>query len=85
MHWVDENMARLDEERAPKCKHCGGEIAIRNPTGKCDHLYWPDNLTDEAKIANGFARVTVEQWVKADDAARERARRDFDLNGKDRW
>ena len=36
------------------CKHCGGEIRIRNPTGKCDHLYWPDELTDEAKIANGI-------------------------------
>ena len=24
------------------CKHCGGEIAIRNPQGYCDHLYYPD-------------------------------------------
>ena len=36
------------------CKHCGGEVRIRNPTGKCDHLYWPENLTDEAKRANGI-------------------------------
>lgn len=40
------------------CKHCGGLIAIRNPTGRCDHLYWPDNLTDDAKRANGFRLVT---------------------------
>lgn len=49
------------------CKHCGGEIAARNPTGTCDHLYWPDMLTDEAKLANGFRRVTFEKWVPADD------------------
>ena len=36
------------------CKYCGGEIAIRNPMGNCDHLYWPDNLTDEARRINGF-------------------------------
>lgn len=36
------------------CKHCGGLIAIRNPRGDCDHLYWPDMLTDQALIANGF-------------------------------
>jgi len=44
------------------CKHCGGLIAVRNPTGKCDHLYWPDNLTDEAKRANGFRLVTRQVW-----------------------
>ena len=36
------------------CKHCGTPIAIRNQTGTCDHLYWPEMLTDEAKIANGI-------------------------------
>ena len=25
------------------CKHCKGKIAIRNPKGFCDHLYYPDN------------------------------------------
>lgn len=25
-----------------KCNHCGGDIAIRNPSGYCDHLYYPD-------------------------------------------
>jgi len=24
------------------CKHCGGDIRIRNPKGFCDHLYYPD-------------------------------------------
>lgn len=52
------------------CKHCGDPIAIRNPAGDCDHLYWPDLLTDEAKIANGFQRVTrtVTEWSSAPKA-----------------
>jgi hypothetical protein len=27
------------------CKHCGMDIAIRNPSGHCDHLYYPENCT----------------------------------------
>lgn len=26
-----------------KCRHCKGDLAIRNPTGKCDHLYYPES------------------------------------------
>lgn len=25
------------------CPHCGGNPEIRNPTGHCDHLYYPEN------------------------------------------
>ena len=25
-----------------KCNHCGMDIKIRNPSGFCDHLYYPD-------------------------------------------
>lgn len=25
------------------CKHCEGDLAIRNPSGDCDHLYFPEN------------------------------------------
>lgn len=25
------------------CKHCLKEVRIRNPSGFCDHLYYPDN------------------------------------------
>jgi hypothetical protein len=35
------------------CPRCGGDTAIRNPTGQCDHLYYPDNVsvpTPEAEI-----------------------------------
>jgi hypothetical protein len=27
------------------CHHCHGPIAVRNPTGICDHLYYPDNCS----------------------------------------
>lgn len=51
----------------PFCKHCGGYIAERNPRGDCDHLYWPDLLTDEAKRANGYVKIEVTPtWVKFD-------------------
>ena len=45
------------------CAWCGGLKEIRNPTGKCDHLCWPDNLTDEAKVANGYRQVTQTVWT----------------------
>ena len=27
-----------------QCVSCGEDTAIRNPTGKCDHLYYPENI-----------------------------------------
>jgi len=31
-----------DKEDNRRCPDCGGLIRIRNPTGKCDHLYYPE-------------------------------------------
>ncbi len=31
------------------CPNCGGDIEIRNPTGKCDHLYYPENTPNFKK------------------------------------
>jgi hypothetical protein len=29
--------------KEPKlCEHCGMDLALRNPSGKCDHLYYPE-------------------------------------------
>lgn len=50
----------MDDEQM--CKHCGGPKALRNPSGACDHLYWPDFLTDEAKRANGYVQVQKTVW-----------------------
>lgn len=44
-------------DRAPShfiCLHCLGLKSVRNPSGHCDHLQWPDYLTDDAKRANGI-------------------------------
>lgn len=30
--------------KAGTCPRCGGLIKIRNPTGWCDHLQWPENI-----------------------------------------
>lgn len=32
------------EEQQELCILCHKPVAIRNPTGHCDHLYYPDNL-----------------------------------------
>lgn len=48
------------------CEYCGCLKKLRNPRGDCDHLHWPDNLTDEAKIANGYRAMEVTEiyWIK---------------------
>ena len=68
MDYVDwkeaSDSAEAGADLRGQCKHCGGPIEIRNPRGDCDHLYWPDMLTDEAKRANGLRMVerTVTTW-----------------------
>lgn len=37
------------------CKHCGMDIAIRNPSGFCDHLFYPNDC-----------EVCALAWVKPD-------------------
>ena len=32
------------------CKHCGADKAIRNPSGYCDHLYFPDRCEECTRI-----------------------------------
>ncbi len=31
--------------KVKQCKSCGEDIAISNPTGECDHLYYPENIS----------------------------------------
>lgn len=48
-----------------KCPNCGGAIDVRNPSGECDHLYYPENMihqqltiyTDGACHGNGFGNA----------------------------
>jgi hypothetical protein len=52
---TDEELAAYAEEMRGQtadgltCPNCNGSVMVRNPTGSCDHLYWPDLLTPEAK------------------------------------
>lgn len=41
---ADDGIA-IDKKRQNQniCKHCGGDIRIRNPKGNCDHLYYPES------------------------------------------
>lgn len=60
-----------DERDGECCKHCGGKVDVRNPTGTCDHLCWPDNLTDEAKLANGYKPTPTIAWMKENVSTEE--------------
>ena len=46
-----EEGIKMDIEKVGKdlCPYCAGPIAIRNPTGKCDHLYYPDYVNKDLK------------------------------------
>jgi hypothetical protein len=46
------------------------KTAIRNPSGYCDHLAWPDYLTDEARLANGY-QTTAQARLSAYRECRE--------------
>ena len=39
------------------CKHCGGDVRIRNPSGYCDHLYYPDYCKTCKKNLKGLRKV----------------------------
>lgn len=61
------------------CGHCNLEVAIRNPSGFCDHLYYPENCdlflanssqgkeqrrrTAEAKACQGLRTAALEAGV----------------------
>ena len=40
---VFKTSADKDKQIKEICPHCKMEIAIRNPSGYCDHLYYPDS------------------------------------------
>ena len=39
--YCPECASPLEEEKL--CKHCNQPIELRNPSGFCDHLYYPEN------------------------------------------
>ena len=46
-HLVCGDYIKRGVGEAKKCPICGESASIRNPTGKCDHLYYPENLDPE--------------------------------------
>jgi len=48
-----------------KCEWCGGDTAIRNPTGNCDHLYYPDYVNKSLKkeVSNTSTKERVEEQI----------------------
>ena len=62
----DEKFSRRDrkllEERGI-CPDCGGLISIRNPTGKRDHLYYPENVNKKIIIEKGILIENFEQMI----------------------
>lgn len=41
-----KRLGKKTPEKIPEqfiCKHCKGDIRIRNPKGNCDHLHYPEN------------------------------------------
>lgn len=41
------------------CPHCDGDIAIRDPSGYCDHLYYPDNCEECKKLQSGEKPIVI--------------------------
>ena len=41
------------------CPHCNQPIKIRNPSGYCDHLYYPENC----KICQEIQSKKVPKWL----------------------
>lgn len=51
------------------CAHCGGEVKIRNPTMKCDHLYFPDNCeVCKANEVKKFSHLSKLLQFKSEEA-----------------
>jgi len=53
------------------CIHCGKPVNIRNPSGYCDHLYYPDNCKYCKKIVplvQELIRKFDKVWEKTEGA-----------------
>lgn len=73
INWRDQIVGELPEELKEKiCPDCRGEIAIRNPTGKCDHLYYPDNKPKKLDFEVGEEIPTPKHvWKKCPKCKKE--------------
>lgn len=62
----------MNEDR---CPHCGMDKKIRNPSGHCDHLYFPENCPtcksmttpNTAENPQHYKNKNIEHWDVAED------------------
>src|SRR3990167_8539749 len=52
----------MTDTKKSRCEHCKGDIAIRNPSGFCDHLHYPEYCDVCAKSTP--ASTVPESWEK---------------------
>ena len=45
------------------CPDCGGLIRIRNPTGKCDHLYYPEYKPKKIEKEQADILREIVKWM----------------------
>lgn len=62
------------------CPHCGGDIAVRNPSGYCDHLYYPDNCKICAHWNEGAAYSPTTQKTCCDKCTDDPSGNDYSFN-----
>ena len=52
------------------CIYCGGPKSVRNPTGNCDHLYWPDMIIGAVKDDNRARELAAARNAALEEAAK---------------
>jgi len=58
------NMTR-DDNMVELCKHCGMDTSIRNPSGYCDHLHYPEACKicqDIISFGNVYERRNISSY-----------------------
>lgn len=41
---TEEKLTQAENTISGICKYCGGDISKANPTGNCNHVYYPENV-----------------------------------------
>lgn len=58
------------EKEVEFCKHCGKSISERNPSGFCDHLYYPENC-DICRISKNRDKMIEQEESRGERKAQE--------------
>ena len=52
-------------ENKELCAHCNMDLTIRNPSGSCDHLYYPENCDFCFNVSMGNSVRVSREFVEA--------------------